>query len=149
MRVLRLKGIRVSRKRSQKPPNQTGPGSEYWEQCQVAAFLRQNYPDVCFCATCGGIRTGWKQAKKMKAMGYEAGTPDLIIFASSKAEGVSWYWAGLLIEMKAPGKTASPEQKAKHEMLKQAGYMVVVCDSAQEAREEIIRYLYRTDGRIK
>ena len=44
-------------------------------QTHVVNFIQKFYPQVRYCASLGGIRTGLKQAKKAKNTGYVRGFP--------------------------------------------------------------------------
>jgi hypothetical protein len=69
----------------------------------------------------GGARTA-KTGKRLKDEGVKAGMPDLHLF------GLRLY-----IEMKSPTGRLSPAQVARHKELREAGYRVEVCHSAEEA----------------
>ena len=81
-----------------------------------------------------GGRAGMLDGARQKAAGLVAGVPDWIILGpawvpgpSSKVIGTAW-----AIELKAPGKYPSPEQKAFHARLAVCGVPVVVCRSLDE-----------------
>ena len=73
-----------------------------------------------FCASCGGMRTSVKTAKKMKAAGYKRGFPDMQIF---KARGG---YHGLLIELKIGPGVPSPDQKKWRDNLIKENYFSVI-----------------------
>lgn len=52
-------------------------------------------------------------------------------------------WPGLYFELKPPGTRISSEQLHRHELLRDAGYRVLVCETADRAAEEIRHYLAR------
>ena len=75
-------------------------------------------------------------AKKLKAEGVRAGVPDL--FLAVKRGG----FGGLFIEMKKPkGGRVSDNQKECISLLKEQGYLAVVCNGWLEAKGQIEHYL--------
>lgn len=110
--------------------------TEYEHQVEVVNWLKNRYPDVLFCASAGGLRTNWKQAKRMKSMGYKAGFPDLFIYETNLQ------YKGLAIELKRDTKSKpSIEQKEWIDELLKRGYYAKVCYGAEEAKREIEAYL--------
>jgi hypothetical protein len=109
-------------------------------QVQVANFLRSNYPEVLFTIS-PIVKVSPFLAKKLKAMGYTAGTPDLIIFYPKGA------FHGLMIELKTPKSiytskgTVSEKQSAFLEKLNSLGYKAIVCYGAAEAEQAIKEYM--------
>lgn len=71
----------------------------------------------------GGGLGGMMRGKQIKAMGAKAGFPDLIIIHEGKLFG---------IELKAPKKYPSPEQRAVHKELRNAGCEVFIARSVME-----------------
>lgn len=63
------------------------------------------------------------------------GIPDLLFAVQRGGK------AGLFIEMKSKTGFCSKEQKEMHELLKEAGYEVVVARGAQAAKKAIENYL--------
>jgi hypothetical protein len=74
-------------------------------------------------------------AQKLKREGVKAGIPDIFLPC---ARGGSH---GLFIEMKAPDGKVTPKQKRAQELLRRAGYAVIVCYSLESAATLITWYL--------
>lgn len=112
-------------------------GEEGKHQAGVMRYLAFQYPAAyaVACASAGGLHTSKAQGVKMKAMGYRAGFPDLVILYPTKK------YHGLMIEMKAPGRYATPEQKEWIQRLNDRGYMATVCKSFDEAKAVIDDYM--------
>jgi hypothetical protein len=109
---------------------------EYYEQVAVVNWLRLQYHDILFTASAGGMRTSIGTAKKMKAMGYSRGTPDLWIMERRKG------FSGLIIELKKEkGGVLSPEQKDWLKRLNERGFKAVCCKGFDEAMGAIKDYL--------
>jgi len=111
------------------------PRLEDTEQQAVIRFIRTHFPTALFCSSNGGVRTSWKQAKKMVANGYVAGFPDLFIYEPNAQ------FKGLAIEMKrTKGGKVSPEQKWWQDELNKRGYKAIICYGAIDAIKEIMSY---------
>jgi|WetSurMetagenome_2_1015567.scaffolds.fasta_scaffold1287529_2 hypothetical protein len=115
---------------------------EHQHQVAVARHIDSTYHDLCWSASCGGMRTNLGTAVKMKAAGYKKGCPDIMIF---EPRGT---FHGLFIELKVPAVQGI--QKAgkleTHQVdflnsLQSKGYQAVVAFGAREAIEVIDRYL--------
>jgi len=105
-------------------------------QTAVVAYIKLQYPEVRYCASLGGIRTGIKQAKKAKATGYVAGVPDLQIM-----EAKGGYF-GLFVEIKFNKKCyPSLPQRNWIKDLNVRGYKAVVTKGFDETIEAIDDYL--------
>ena len=79
------------------------------------------------------------QAGKAKSEGVESGVPDMCL-----AWPGTWDrrpHGSMYIEMKRKGGRVSPEQHAWHARLRDAGYLVQVCWSCEEAWDAIKLYL--------
>jgi hypothetical protein len=75
-------------------------------------------------------------ATRLKAEGVRAGVPDLFLPIASQG------FHGLFVEMKrADGGTVSAKQQEWLDLLNANGYRAVVCHGADEAIEQIGRYL--------
>lgn len=114
-----------------RPKNQE---PEYHLQCQVVQWLNFAHPSALFTISPAGLRMSMFQGKKMKAMGYRKGTPDLIIL---QARG---RYYGLLAEI----KDRAPVSSAQHDFMdaaKAAGYKTVICYGLQDAIDKIGSYL--------
>jgi hypothetical protein len=117
---------------------------KYYEeeyQISVANYLRSKYPMVLFTISPALFIKSMFMAKRIKAMGYRAGTPDLMIFEQRGD------YHGLFIEMKTPetyfckkGKV-STEQVAIQGILLTKGYQCVVCYGSEEAIKVIDDYM--------
>lgn len=82
-------------------------------------------------------------AQNLKREGVKPGIPDVFLPCAC---GNSH---GLFIEMKSPVGKVTPEQKRVHELLKQAGYAVIVCYSLESATTLITWYLEQKPGKQK
>jgi hypothetical protein len=116
--------------------------NEFHHQVAVANHIKLTYPNVCWTASCGGMRTSMGTAKKMKMMGYIRGCPDIMIF---EPRGT---FHGLFIELKVPAVPSI--QKAgkieNHQVeflgkLERAGFQALIAFGAREAIEIIDRYM--------
>lgn len=119
-------------------------------QMQVVNHLRQFHPDVLFTASIqenasgGRTKTGkWvinlRQAGRRKAMGYKAGTPDLMIFEPRLLGQM--HYKGLFVEMKTIKGTASEDQRIFLAELIRRGYKTAVCKGVADAVDTITAYL--------
>lgn len=116
-------------------------------QIAVANYLRYKYPKVRFTISPQGMYLPMHIAKRLKAMGYAKGTPDLMIFKriSMSIMTIERY-SGLMIELKPMeyGKrkgSLSVEQKEFIRDLRQEGYYADVCYGSNEACDLIDFYL--------
>ena len=75
------------------------------------------------------------EATKLKKMGVKAGVPDLQLIVPNGLVH------GLWIELKAKKGTLQPSQKIMIQRLEAQGYMCKVCFGADEAINEIKKYL--------
>ena len=107
--------------------------SEHHEQCAVADWLDWNH--IRFYAIPNGGDRNVVVAAKLKAEGVKRGVPDLCICVKTKE------YAGLYVEMKYGKNKPTAEQRDWIEHLNGAGYMAVVCYSADEAIKVIKGYL--------
>ena len=94
-------------------------GSEESLQIVVVRYLETYYPNVRFCASLGGIRTGIKQGRKAKKTGYRAGFPDLQI-----CEARGGYFARLNWARSAP-LFATPEPSTSRNLLQASRYALL------------------------
>ncbi len=74
------------------------------------------------------------QMKKLKAEGFSAGVPDMVIPYQNNEYGA------LYIEMKKKGGKVSDEQKAWLEFLESQNYATKICYSADEAIAATMHY---------
>jgi len=124
------------------------PHRKIEQQYQIAVvnYLRSAYPDVLFTIAPSGMKLSIGLAKKFKALGYKAGTPDLMVFKPYCKDNKPLYHA-LFIELKTP-KTVwsskgiiSEEQKDFIERLRALNYRAEVCYGSEEAFKVIDEYL--------
>jgi len=117
---------------------------KYYEeeyQIAVANYLKIKYPDVIFTISPALFIKSIFMAKRIKSLGYRAGTPDLMIF---EPKGI---YSGLFIEMKTPKTyfcekgTVSKEQNVMIDLLNARGYKAVVCYGSNEAEIVIDEYM--------
>lgn len=80
-------------------------------------------------------KTSPQHGKKLKAMGVRAGWPDLFLAVPCGE------YHGLFIEMKAKHGRLSDAQKELHPIIREQGYLVVVCYGAGEAIDMLKRYV--------
>jgi hypothetical protein len=96
--------------------------------------LQPTHPELrCFTAFEHKFR-GARQGALMKRLGARRGWPDLLLAVARRG------YHGLWIELKAPGRTATPDQRAVHALLEQQGYRVRVIDTLGAFIEEITEY---------
>lgn len=82
----------------------------------------------------GGLRT-IQEGVRLKAEGVQKGVPDLCLPLPRHG------FAGLYLELKAPGGTTSPEQRDWIAFLAAVGYAVAVAWSTDEAFEIVATYV--------
>lgn len=104
-------------------------------QKAVCDYLTLQYRNVVFYAVPNGYKKSAFEQWKAKVTGLVAGIPDLVI------AHVKQPYSALYMELKSKKGTVSPAQKTKIAQLKAAGYMVVVCNSLDEAKAIIDDYL--------
>ena len=106
--------------------------SESSEQTTLVARVRSFHPDLVFMSIPNGGKRELRVAAQMKREGVLAGVPDL--FLAEPRRGAH----GLFIEMKKIGGN----QDLVIDKLKEKGYCVVICEGADEAYSEFLRYVY-------
>jgi len=106
---------------------------ENHSQMAVVRYLRMR--KVLFVGGMAGLKMTLSRGMRRKRMGYEAGTPDILIFEPRNK------YHGLAIEMKTAKGSTSPAQRVKLKHFKSNGYATGVPKSAQEAIEMIDSYL--------
>lgn len=104
-------------------------------QFHVIRYVNFAYPDMLYCASAGGVRTGFKQAVKMKRTGYVKGFPDMMFL-----EPVGKH-LGLFIELKTEKGVLSKEQKDWLKQLNKRGYLACCCYGFDDAKEVIDKYM--------
>ncbi|MEM5807320.1 MAG: VRR-NUC domain-containing protein [Candidatus Aenigmatarchaeota archaeon] len=114
---------------------------ERYIQESVVYYLRVRHSDVLFCASAGGMRTYWTQAKLMKRLGYSKGFPDLFIYEPAGN------YKGMAIEFKSDKGRLTFEQSYWLKELEKRGYYVYIGRNVNETIKEIEKYLnFRKEG---
>ena len=109
---------------------------EYQIQTEVIRFLDLKYPEIPRAVSpAAGFRVSAGLAMKMVRMGYQKGTPDLIILEPANI------YSGLVIELKTPTGSLSSEQKLFLQRMADRGYLTAICRSAKEAIDLLEMYL--------
>ena len=105
---------------------QLAPASDVKPGSKIANYL---------LAIPNGGRRNPREGARLKAEGVKPGVSDLLL--PLRRGG----FAGLWIELKAPGKKPTPEQRDWLERMRSAGYFATWCDDWQRAAEVITGYL--------
>lgn len=112
---------------------------EFQMQCALIQWLAyeiKNYPELKWLYA---IPNGGKRhvvvAAQMKAMGVKAGVWDLCLPVPHGK------FHGLYVEMKSDDGDLTPAQRDFGDFIASVGYAVMVCRSADEARDSILRYI--------
>jgi len=113
--------------------------SEDVVQEKAITYLQWTYPDTRYCASLGGIRTGYKQAVKAKRTGYKKGFPDLQI-----CEARGGYF-GMYIEIKTHKGYPTKEQKEWIKYLNEKNYYAVVAKGLPMVLDEIDKYMKQNE----
>ena len=133
--------------------------SEYVEQSHVAYWLMMHRPKVCFTCSLAGL--SGRILGRAKKLGYQNGTPDLMIFEArvvrsayseelkdgSKLQMFPLWSHGLFLEMKITTEKTkknggvSDDQRQYHKELMDRGYTVAVCYGYDEAIKVLTEYL--------
>lgn len=110
-------------------------------QIAVIQFLDKALvpPAFAFHIPNGGKRTR-AEAGILKAMGVKSGMPDLFIIAPASTI--------LAIEMKARRGSASAEQKARMEALRDCGISTAICKSLDEVEAAVLAAGVRLRARL-
>jgi len=110
--------------------------SEYDIQKSVILHIRIAYPTALLAVSpAAGFKVSRGVAMKMIAMGYQKGTPDIIILEPNGA------YHGLMVELKTPTGSTSPEQKRYLARAADRGYLTAVCHSSADAIKLIDAYM--------
>lgn len=118
------------------------------EQEQIAVFqwaalneAREPRLKFLFAVPNGGLRN-IIVAAKLKRQGVKRGVPDICMPCPGYQSVRPWdFYYGLWIEMKAGKNKPSPQQMEWIDFLREQGYRVAICWSAEEAIREIRDYL--------
>ena len=108
---------------------------EYQLQKALIQWINLKYPKLLYCASAGGVRTSFTQAKKMKATGYVKGFPDLFIY-EPKGD-----FHGLAIEIKTEKGRVSISQINWITKLEERGYYAKVCKGFDQCKSIIELYM--------
>lgn len=94
---------------------------------QVAGinYLKAKYPWALYTIAPNGVKLPIYAAKMFKAMGYVAGTPDIMLFEPAMYEGK--HYCGSFIEVKTEEGRLQPNQTAFLKNLDAKGYKTFVC----------------------
>jgi len=110
-------------------------------QKSVVKYLRENHPDVLFCANgfSSDLDSDEKRIDKYK-LGYTPGIPDVMIYKKSKSQKYS----GMALELKTPYGCGviSPQQNVFCERLAKEGWFVLITNSYSSFIEEFTKYVY-------
>lgn len=113
---------------------------EYTIQCQVISYIKLRHPNILYTIA-PVVRLPIGLAKKVKAMGYTRGCPDIMIFEPRNS------YHGLFIEIKTE-KTSytsrgilSSYQKQFIFELNKRGYLACVCYGFEQTIKTIDSYL--------
>lgn len=112
-------------------------------QRQLMAWVRRQFPadaDWLHHSPNGGWRARQTGAK-LKAAGTRRGFPDLIYPIGRGG------FRGLVIELKAPGGRATPEQTAWLDLFAREGWHASIAVGFEAARETIMDYMRLPHGR--
>jgi len=112
---------------------------EYNTQIQVVNYLRKFHPNILFSGGFAGEKISLLRAIRKKRLGYQAGTPDLIIFEPRGG------YHGLFVEFKSKKGSLTEEQKIFKEMAEARGYKFIIIKDVQKGIEEIENYLKQVE----
>ena len=113
-------------------------------QSKAVEYLKLAYPMAKYCASLGGIRTGFRQATKAKRTGYVKGFPDLFIYQPVKKD--ERIYCGMAIEIKkAKNSYATADQKQWITHLNNVGYYAVIAKGLPMILDEIDNYLKESE----
>jgi hypothetical protein len=109
-------------------------------QAAVAMFLAHALPvDAVAHHSSNEGKRGWQAQRDFKSSGARAGWPDIEIM---------WQGRAYFIELKAPKKYPTPEQRAVHAQLKAAGCPVVTVRSLAEVEMTLRHWAIPVKGRV-
>ena len=105
---------------------------------QWATMMSEKYPELklLFHIPNGGKRT-MSEAVRFKRAGVKAGVPDLFLPVARGG------YHGLFIELKVGKNTPTKKQAEWLDALTEQHYKTAVCYGAEEALNELVRYLKR------
>ena len=109
--------------------------SEYQIQAAFIRYIELMYPDMLYTISPAGFIMSPGMARKMMAMGYTKGTPDVMIFEPRGNQH------GFFIEFKAQGGKTSESQDIFLASLRSRNYHIAVCFSTAAAIQVLESYL--------
>lgn len=116
-------------------------------QVAVIDYLRNKYPNTLFTIAPSGMKLPIYVAKMLKAMGYTAGTPDIMIFEPRQnniivnSGTMKCIYHGLFLEMKTHKGNLSELQEWFLHNLEARSYVVAVCFGYDSAIKVIDKYM--------
>ena len=108
-------------------------------------YAEARYPalKLAFSVPNGAWTKNIALAMKLKREGMRPGVPDWILpvvqWSNRGAGYVTWH--GLAIEFKRPGAKVNKQQFAYHDLLRDQGWLIEVCNDWQVARQRVEKYL--------
>lgn len=112
--------------------------SEYEISKSFVKWLREEHPNILFCATVGGIHSTVQQKAKMRAAGYQRGIPDIMIYEPSH-DGA---YCGLALELKTAKGRLTKEQQQWIYDLQARGWQADAPTSLEQCKALAMKYLY-------
>lgn len=110
--------------------------TEYEIQTKLVRYIKLKYPDLLMAVSpAAGFKVSRGVAMKMIAMGYQKGTPDIIILEPRRK------YYGFCIELKTEKGVVSDEQKAYLYKLTMKGYYACIVFTLEHAIELLNWYL--------
>lgn len=98
-------------------------------QENIVTWLKGQYPDILM-TICPITKVSKAQGAKLKRMGYEPGTHDLLILEPRKG------YYGLCVEIKMPNGKVSPAQIKFGERAEDRGYKAIICPTNFKTENE-------------
>lgn len=105
---------------------------EYKLHCKVVAFLEMQYPDLLFFHAANGEHRSKITGARLKRMGVRPGVADLLLFWM---DGIEPMMAA--VELKAPKKYLSPNQKKFRNDWVNSGGLYAICRSEEEVISQL------------
>jgi hypothetical protein len=108
--------------------------TEHAEQSSFVQWMKYQHPAIRFFAIPNGVRTGFKQALKIKREGGSPGIPDLYFP----------FWKIWIEFKRVKGGSVSFEQKEWHQYLEDhCGDKVIIAKGCDDAIKQLMAYLTR------
>ena len=105
----------------------------------VAQYLNLALPERSFWTTIPSGGGGRVRGALLKAMGLRRGVPDLMVIQGGRCA---------FIELKAPGKHPTLEQRDCHDDIKNAGAWVFVCRSIEDVERLLRSAQFQVCGKV-